>query len=171
MLKKLTLGLGLCLMLAFSFIIPTFASLDSEGDEVKVEGTIQSVDTTAGSFAVLAEDGTTVTVFAPEGFDLTLLVVGDYIEVEGTIGADGLFAASELELQDGTEFEVDDDVDEEEDEDLDDDEDLDEDEDDDLDEDEDEDDDEDEGEDDDDDEDDGDEDGGDDDDSEEGDDD
>jgi hypothetical protein len=125
-------------MLAFSFIIPVFASLDSEGEETKAEGTIQSVDATTASFTVLAEDGATVTVFAPEGFDLTLLVVGDHIEVEGTVGLDGLFAASELELQDGTEFEVDDEV-EEEDGDLDDDEvdDLDEDEDDDLDEDED----------------------------------
>jgi hypothetical protein len=125
-------------MLAFSFIIPTFASLDSEGEEDKAEGIIQSVDALTGSFTVLAEDGATVTVFAPEGFDLTLLVVGDHIEVEGTVGLDGLFAASELELQDGTEFEVEDEV-EVEDDDLDEDEDddLDEDEDDDLDEDED----------------------------------
>ena len=116
MLKKLCLGLGLGLMLAFSFIIPTFASLDSEGEEDKAEGIIQSVDALTGSFTVLAEDGATVTVFAPEGFDLTLLVVGDHIEVEGTVGLDGLFAASELELQDGTEFEADDEVEEEEDE-------------------------------------------------------
>lgn len=117
MLKKGLLGLGLVLMLAFSFVIPTFASTVSEGELVKAEGTIQSVDTLTGSFTVLTEDGSVVTVYAPEGFDLTLLVVGDQIEAKGTVGTDGLFAASEIELQDGTEFDVEDveDVDEVED--------------------------------------------------------
>ena len=118
MLKKGLLGLGLVLMLAFSFVIPTFASTVSEGELVKAEGTIQSVDTLTGSFTVLTEDGTVVTVYAPEGFDLTLLVVGDQIEAKGTVGTDGLFAASEIELQDGTEFDVDD-VEDVEDEDVD----------------------------------------------------
>ena len=117
MLKKGLLGLGLILMLAFSFVIPTFASTISEGELVKAEGTIQSVDTLTGSFTVLTEDGSVVTVYAPEGFDLTLLVVGDQIEAKGTVGTDGLFAASEIELQDGTDFDVEDaeDVDEVED--------------------------------------------------------
>src|SRR3989304_4559033 len=117
MLKKGLLGLGLILMLAFSFVIPTFASTISEGELGKAEGTIQSVDTLTGSFTVLTEDGTVVTVYAPEGFDLTLLVVGDQIEAKGTVGTDGLFAASEIELQDGTDFDVEDaeDVDEVED--------------------------------------------------------
>jgi hypothetical protein len=114
MLKKSLLGLGLVLMLAFSFVIPTFASTVSEGQIVKAEGTIQSVDPATGSFDVLQADGTVVTVYAPEGFDLTLLVVGDQVEAKGVVGADGLFAASEIELQDGTEFDVEDveDVDE-----------------------------------------------------------
>lgn len=135
MLKKALLGLGLILMMAFSFVIPTLASPISEGEEAKAEGTIQSVDTTAGSFTVLTEDGTEVVVYAPEGFDLSLLVVGERIEAEGVIGLDGLFAASEIELEDGTEFEVEDEL-----EDADEDDDLDDDEDDDLDEDEDDDD-------------------------------
>src|SRR3989304_7911019 len=121
MLKKGLLGLGLILMLAFSFVIPTFASTISEGELVKAEGTIQSVDTLTGSFTVLTEDGSVVTVYAPEGFDLTLLVVGDHVEAKGPVGTDGLFAASEIELQDGTEFDVDDveDVEDVEDEDVD----------------------------------------------------
>ncbi len=108
MLKKGLLGLGMVLMLAFSFAIPAFASTISEGELVKAEGTIQSVDTLSGSFTVLAEDGTVVTVYAPAGFDLTLLVVGDQVEAKGSIGTDGLFAASEVELQDGTDFDVED---------------------------------------------------------------
>jgi hypothetical protein len=117
MLKKGLLGLGLLLMLAFSFVIPAFASTVSEGQSVKAEGTIQSVDTLTGSFAVLTEDGTVVMVYAPEGFDLNLLVVGDSVEAKGVLGSDGLFAAVEIELQDGTEFDVEDieDVDEVED--------------------------------------------------------
>ncbi len=108
MLKKGLLGLGMVLMLAFSFAIPALASTISEGELVKAEGTIQSVDTLTGSFTVLAEDGSVVTVYAPEGFDLTLLVVGDPIEAKGTIGTDGLFAASEIDLQNGTDFDVED---------------------------------------------------------------
>ncbi len=108
MLKKGLLGLGMVLMLAFSFAIPALASTISEGELVKAEGTIQSVDIATGSFTVLAEDGSVVTVYAPEGFDLTLLVVGDQVEAKGTIGTDGLFAASEIELQDGTDFDVED---------------------------------------------------------------
>lgn len=108
MIKKSLLGLGLVLMMAFSFAIPALASPVSEGQSVQVEGVIQSVDTVTGSFTVLAADGTTTTVYTPEGFDLTLLVVGDTIKVEGAVGADRLFAASEITLQDGTEFDVDD---------------------------------------------------------------
>ena len=117
MLKKGLLGLELLLMLAFSFVIPAFASTVSEGQNVKAEGTIQSVDTLTGSFTVLTEDGTVVTVYAPEGFDLNLLVVGDIVEAKGVVGPDGLFASTEIELQDGTEFDVEDieDVDEVED--------------------------------------------------------
>lgn len=132
MLRKVFLGIAVMLMLAFTSIIPAFAS-DPEGQGVKAEGTIQSVDTTAGSFTILTEDGSEVMMFAPEGFDITLLVVGEQVEAEGIAGPDGLIAALEIELQDGTEFEVDDDEAGE----VEDDDDLDEEEDDDLDEDED----------------------------------
>ena len=151
MLKKALFGMGLVLVMAFAFVIPTLASPVPEGEEIKTEGIIQSVDTVAGTFTVLTEDGAEVVVYSPEGFDLSLLVIGERIEAEGVAGLDGLFAATEIELQDGTEFEVEDDDAVE----VEDDDDLDEDEDDDLDEDEDDDeDDEDEGDDDDDDEDD-----------------
>jgi|SRR3990170_861602 len=150
MLKKSLLGLGLVLVMAFAFVIPTLASPVPDGEELKAEGIIQSVDAVAGSFTVLTEDSTEVVVYAPEGFDLALLVVGDHVEAEGILGLDGLFAATEIELQDGTEFEVDDEVEDDDAGEAEDDDDLDEDEDDDLDEDEDDDeDDEDEGDDDD----------------------
>ena len=150
MLKKALFGMGLVLVMAFAFVIPTLASPVPDGEELKAEGIIQSVDAVAGSFTVLTEDSTEVVVYAPEGFDLALLVVGDHVEAEGILGLDGLFAATEIELQDGTEFEVDDEVEDDDAGEAEDDDDLDEDEDDDLDEDEDDDeDDEDEGDDDD----------------------
>lgn len=93
-------------MLAFTFIIPAFASPITEGERVHVEGTVQSVDLAAGSFTVLAEDGTQVTVVSPEGFDLSTLIVGSNVEVKGAIAPDGNLAASEIELEDGAEFEV-----------------------------------------------------------------
>lgn len=51
MLKKALLGLGLVLMLAFTFV-PTLASTVSEGQSAKAEGIIQSVDSLTGSFTV-----------------------------------------------------------------------------------------------------------------------
>jgi hypothetical protein len=131
MLKKSLLGLGLVLVMAFAFVIPTLASPVPDGEELKAEGIIQSVDAVAGSFTVLTEDSTEVVVYAPEGFDLALLVVGDHVEAEGILGLDGLFAATEIELQDGTEFEVDDEVEDDDAGEAEDDDDLDEDEDDD----------------------------------------
>lgn len=105
-LKKVFLGMGVAMLVVFSAAIPAYASMAP--DDVKVEGTVQSIDFVAGTFTVLTEEGVEVTVDAPDGFDLNLLVLGAFVEAKGTAGLDDVINANEIETQDGTEFEVED---------------------------------------------------------------
>ena len=137
MLKKVFLGSVVVMVMAFTTVIPALAQIPEE--EVKVEGTVQSIDFVAGTFTILTEDGTEFTVDAPDGFDLNLLVLGTKVEAEGLTGLDNMVAAFEIELHDGSEFEVEDeaeDVDDDDAGDVEDDDDLDDDDQDDVDEDE-----------------------------------
>ncbi len=106
MLKKVFLGSVVVMVMAFTTVIPALAQIPEE--EVKVEGTVQSIDFVAGTFTILTEDGTEFTVDAPDGFDLNLLVLGTKVEAEGLTGLDNMVAAFEIELHDGSEFEVED---------------------------------------------------------------
>ncbi len=103
--KKVVLGFGVAMLLVFSTVIPALASMAPE--EVKMEGVVQSVDLTAGTFTLLMQDGSTVTITAPTGFDLSLLVVGDTLEAKGFAGPDGVITFTEIETQ-ATQFEVED---------------------------------------------------------------
>jgi hypothetical protein len=69
-------------------------------DEVEFTGKVIAIDEAAGSFTVEAEDGTTYTVFPPEGFDFSTLEVGDTVEVKGTLNEDGSVAALNVNFED-----------------------------------------------------------------------
>jgi hypothetical protein len=101
--KKVVLGMGAAMLIVFSTVVPAFASMAPE--EVKMEGTVQSVDLATSTFTLLLQDGSTATVTAPAGFDLSTLVVGDTVEAKGTAGADGVVTITKIETS-TVEFEV-----------------------------------------------------------------
>lgn len=68
----------------------------TEVTESVVTGVIQSIDAETCSFVLLTPEGTTLTVLLPEGSDCSTLLVGDTVEVTGTLNEDGTFSASSV---------------------------------------------------------------------------
>ena len=62
--------------------------------ETTLTGEIQSIDPDTCIFTILTSEGTTYTVMLPEGSDCSTLLVGDMVEVTGTLNEDGTFSAS-----------------------------------------------------------------------------
>jgi len=95
--KKILGAAAILILMAFS-TIPAFAATDTT-----VTGTVLSVDTTAGTFQIGTENGDTLTVTPPAGFDLTTLTVGDTVAIQGTLEASSLSATSIAPVaEDGT---------------------------------------------------------------------
>lgn len=93
---------------------------DHEDGKVEVEGVISAL--TDSSISVQGSGGVALTCAIPTGVVLTGFAVGDEIELECAIGADGAFSLRELESE-TAEFEIDEDEDDDQDQDQDDDED------------------------------------------------
>jgi len=92
--QKFLFGSALILALMIMTVSPVFAALG-----VTVQGTVESIDTLAGTFSLTTEEATTYTVTPPEGFDLTALAIGDHVEVMGdTDDLGGLLATSIVEV-------------------------------------------------------------------------
>ncbi|MEX1143209.1 MAG: DUF5666 domain-containing protein [Anaerolineales bacterium] len=92
--QKFLFGSALILALMIMTVSPALAAVD-----VTVQGTVDSIDTLAGTFSLTTEEAITYTVTPPEGFDLTTLAIGDQVEVMGdTDELGGLFATSITEL-------------------------------------------------------------------------
>lgn len=87
--KKTILGMILALALLATVAAPALAK-----ESTTLAGTVQSVDTVAGSFSILTTEGTTLTVIPPESYDLTTLTVGALVELKGDMAEDGSFLAS-----------------------------------------------------------------------------
>ena len=81
-------------------IVATRLERDDPDDEVELRGFVESVDAVAGSLVIL---GITVTIqpgnVGHQAF-LDIVSAGDLVEVEGTLLADGVIAADELEIED-----------------------------------------------------------------------
>lgn len=98
----------LALVMVLAAVQPVAAQ--EAGTEVEIMGTITAIDEGAGSFTVETEDGQTHTVFPAEGFDFSILVVGESVEVEGTLNEDGTISALQVRVeQDDDPVEEDDD--------------------------------------------------------------
>lgn len=69
------------------------------GTEVELTGTVTAFDESLGSFTVEAEDGETYTVYPGEDFDFRTLLVGDTVEVEGTLNEDGTVSALKVDVE------------------------------------------------------------------------
>lgn len=90
--NKSILGISISLILLVSAVIPAMAQ---EGTtDTTIQGIIQSIDGSTCSFTILTAEGTTITATLPEGTDCSTLVVGDNIEVTGTLNEDGTLSAS-----------------------------------------------------------------------------
>ena len=88
--RKVLLGSSLILVLMLITVSTAFAEVG-----VTVQGTVDSINSEAGTFIMTATDATVYTVTPPEGFDLNTLEVGDQVEVTGdTDDLGGLLATS-----------------------------------------------------------------------------
>lgn len=86
-------------LLAFTLVlftvIPAFAATDAA-----VSGTVLSIDAVAGTFQIGTEAGDTLTVTPPTGFDLTTLMVGDVLAIEGSLEESNLTATNVVPVVD-----------------------------------------------------------------------
>jgi len=72
---------------------------EDDSTEVEFTGKVTSIDLGAGTFTVETEDGEIFTVTPPEDFDLTSLLVGDKVEVEGTLTEVGKVLATAVKIK------------------------------------------------------------------------
>lgn len=95
---------GLTLIIAIIFaLVTTGMAYASEGDEFEFEGTVISVDLDLFLIEVQVDNaGVLETYFVQvgENYDLESLVVGELIEVKGTINEEGVLVMTELKIQD-----------------------------------------------------------------------
>ncbi|MEK6221211.1 MAG: hypothetical protein N2D54_03090, partial [Chloroflexota bacterium] len=83
-------------LLSLMLITSAFAqSADYVGKPLK--GTVTAVDEVGGTFTVEADDGTSMVVVVPEGFDWTSIAVGNSIQVHGDANEDGTFQATKVQ--------------------------------------------------------------------------
>lgn len=88
---KFVFGASLITTLALVAVMPVLAAVN-----VSAEGQVTAIDTVAGNFT-LQSDADVYTVIPPAGFDLTTLVVGDQVAVEGSLDA-GVITATSVEI-------------------------------------------------------------------------
>ena len=73
------------------------------GTEVEITGTVTSIDEATGTFTIETEEGETYTISPGEDFDFSTLVVGDTVEVEGTLNEDGTVFALRVDAEEAEE--------------------------------------------------------------------
>jgi len=96
--KKMVIALHLALVLAL-LIAPGALAQEEDQPDVDFIGTVTSIDLEAGTFTVETEEGGGFTIVPPEDFDLTILQVGDDVEVEGTLDEDGAVLAASVVIE------------------------------------------------------------------------
>lgn len=100
-LKKANLFLTvlIALTMVFAAVQPAFAQEETGATEItgEVVTIVLPTETEPGSFDVQTEMGI-VTVFPGEGYDFTLLEVGDMVVVTGTENEDGSLSAEEITI-------------------------------------------------------------------------
>lgn len=70
------------------------------------EGTVTAIDSEAGTLTLELEDGTSLVVIVPVGFDFTTILLGDTVRVNGEVQSDGSVLAEEIENETGEEIEA-----------------------------------------------------------------
>jgi hypothetical protein len=86
----------LIVMLTMLMISPALAKSDKGKGNIKGEVTIINAET--GSLTILTNQGETVLVFVPAGFDLAAVQVGDLVLVKGDVQADGSILADTIKV-------------------------------------------------------------------------
>lgn len=97
--KKWSIALNLALVAAMLLTPIAFAD-EEEPVEIEFTGRVTAIDTLGGTLTVETDDAEVFIVLPPEGFDLSLVALGDLYEVEGTLGEDGIVLASKLKFED-----------------------------------------------------------------------
>ncbi|NMC54544.1 MAG: hypothetical protein GYA48_13005 [Chloroflexi bacterium] len=101
-LKKANLFLTvlIALTMVFAAVQPVFAQEETGPTEItgEVVAIVLPTETEPGSFDVQTESGI-VTVFPGEGYDFTMLEMGDMVMVSGAENEDGSLAAEEITIE------------------------------------------------------------------------
>jgi hypothetical protein len=82
--------------LVLSSVTPAFAK---DENEAEFTGHITAINAATRTLTVAVPGGATYTVLAPASADLSTFAVGDLVEVEGTLNADGSVAAFKLKQE------------------------------------------------------------------------
>jgi len=90
--KRITLTVVLILLLSLLVAGPVSA----KNDKINIKGEVTEVG--AGTITVLSNKGISFVVVVPDGFDLSVVQVGDAVLVKGRIGADGNVMADSIKL-------------------------------------------------------------------------
>ncbi|MEW6093473.1 MAG: DUF5666 domain-containing protein [Chloroflexota bacterium] len=85
-------------MTALAFVNVQPASAAEASVEVTLTGTVMSIDEVALSLVIKTAEDVEYVVFAPAGFDMTTLSIGDSVEVTGTSNEDGSIAATGITI-------------------------------------------------------------------------
>lgn len=99
--KRTTLSITLILTLAAA-LLTTGMAFASEGNEVEVEGTVIGINAEEATLEIEVDvDGELqiLTVQVGQNFNFDMVVLGDVIEVKGTLNEDGSLVLTELKIQ------------------------------------------------------------------------
>lgn len=96
--KKLAVVVHLTLAITMILTPVAFAEED-EPVEIEFTGRVTAIDTLGGTLTLETDEAEVFTVLPPEGFDLSLVALGNLYEVEGTL-EDGIVLATKLKFED-----------------------------------------------------------------------
>jgi hypothetical protein len=88
---KKTFGIMVLLLLIIALVV---TPVEAGSGKANLKGEIKAVE--AGKITLETNKGAIVTVLPPEGFDLTLLTVGEWVIVKGTLQEDGSILAMSI---------------------------------------------------------------------------
>ena len=89
--------LNVLIMIIMVTILVTTPALAKSGNG-NVKGEVRAVNAEEGSITILTNQGETVVVIIPAGFDLATIAVGDSVLVKGEIQPDGSIVAETIKL-------------------------------------------------------------------------